>query len=346
MDIGTVVVGDLHRKNICVSLRLGEVQKLLLGLRATQWSLFNCGFNLEDPIDDVAPDVPLTRLSIGEFPPSPTLNPWVTPNVFWLKYKMQWTLWGLTTLPCPHMQRLMVKIQCCPLHHPKRTCSFCHCQLFVRLPLFHHWGSSWRCTPTIPSIQQIYLRDQGKVFGLHVLLHWQCPVILWFLRQLWLLFTEDNCVTSPTLVLQAKTPSCPIRAQVWKTSRTLRQVGKKAIYPITWLAPNDTHMLRHFRGCWRTKVLVCEEQGVKDGGGQTVWRRVIQDNAQVYGRSGLNAYASTLSFLSPCPRFYFILITFVSYTKIVLLVLQTWRICEHNYIICRWGLFILIWVHL
>lgn len=81
VDNGSAVVGDLHRKNPCLLLSQGEVQESMLAFCATQLSLLNCGFSLKDPLMDIAPDVPLNRLLIGEFPPSPKLSPLRSPKM-------------------------------------------------------------------------------------------------------------------------------------------------------------------------------------------------------------------------------------------------------------------------
>ena len=67
VDIGSVVIGDLHRKSQCTQLRLGEVVDVLVGFRRTQLNLIYCGLGLEKPTDDIADDVPITRTLLGEF---------------------------------------------------------------------------------------------------------------------------------------------------------------------------------------------------------------------------------------------------------------------------------------
>jgi hypothetical protein len=61
VDIGSVVIGDLHKKSQCTQLRLGEVVDVLVELRRTQLNLIYCGLGLEKPTDDIADDMPITR---------------------------------------------------------------------------------------------------------------------------------------------------------------------------------------------------------------------------------------------------------------------------------------------
>lgn len=61
VDIGSVVIGDLHKKSQCTQLRLGEVVDVLVELRRTQLNLIYYGLGLEKPTDDIADDMPITR---------------------------------------------------------------------------------------------------------------------------------------------------------------------------------------------------------------------------------------------------------------------------------------------
>lgn len=67
MDIGLVVVGDLYSKNQCVQLRQGEVVDVLALLRRTQLGLLYSGLGLEERIDDIVEDIPVTRILLNEF---------------------------------------------------------------------------------------------------------------------------------------------------------------------------------------------------------------------------------------------------------------------------------------
>ena len=66
-DIGSVVVGDIHKKSKCAQLRQAEVIELLSSLRSTQLNLLYCGLGLQQPTDDIAEDVAATRTLVGEF---------------------------------------------------------------------------------------------------------------------------------------------------------------------------------------------------------------------------------------------------------------------------------------
>lgn len=67
-DIGSLVLGDVHKKSKCVQLRLRDAIEVLTHVRSTQLSLFYSGLGLQDPTDDIADDVPLMRSLLGEFP--------------------------------------------------------------------------------------------------------------------------------------------------------------------------------------------------------------------------------------------------------------------------------------
>ena len=66
MDIGTLTLGDLHKKSTCVKLRVEEIVQSLQLLRSTQMLLFNCGLGVENATDDVVPDIHCTHALLGE----------------------------------------------------------------------------------------------------------------------------------------------------------------------------------------------------------------------------------------------------------------------------------------
>lgn len=67
VDIGSVVVDNLHMRSECVQLRLEKVVDALVRLRRIQLGLFYCGLGLEEPTDDIADDVPLTRILLNKY---------------------------------------------------------------------------------------------------------------------------------------------------------------------------------------------------------------------------------------------------------------------------------------
>lgn len=69
-DIGSVVIGDIHKKSKCAQLRLAEAIEFLASFRRTQLNLLLSGLGLQEPTDDIAEDVAATRTLIGEFPKS------------------------------------------------------------------------------------------------------------------------------------------------------------------------------------------------------------------------------------------------------------------------------------
>lgn len=68
IDIGSAMIGDLHKKSKSVQMQVAEVQERLVRLRVTQLRLFYCGLGLQEPTSDIAADVPCARLLLGEFP--------------------------------------------------------------------------------------------------------------------------------------------------------------------------------------------------------------------------------------------------------------------------------------
>ena len=66
VDIGTLWVGDLHKKSRCLQMRVEEIVQSLQHVRSTSVRLFNCGLGAEDATDDIAPDLHCTRALLGE----------------------------------------------------------------------------------------------------------------------------------------------------------------------------------------------------------------------------------------------------------------------------------------
>ena len=82
IDIGYVVVGDIHKKSYCTQLRLADAVELLATLRRTQLSLVYSGLGLEDPTDDIVDDVRVTHTLVGEFTPAAHVGDQHTPKGF------------------------------------------------------------------------------------------------------------------------------------------------------------------------------------------------------------------------------------------------------------------------
>ena len=68
MDIESPIIGDLQRKNRCMQIRLGEVVDVMLASREIQFNFIYCGLGLEEPMDDIVPDMTNTLSLMGEFP--------------------------------------------------------------------------------------------------------------------------------------------------------------------------------------------------------------------------------------------------------------------------------------
>jgi hypothetical protein len=70
MDNISTMLENMQRKNKCIHLRIGdsEVVDGLKGLRHMQLSMLYYGLRLEDPTDDVVPDVEVTWMLLDEFP--------------------------------------------------------------------------------------------------------------------------------------------------------------------------------------------------------------------------------------------------------------------------------------
>jgi hypothetical protein len=67
IDIGSAMIGDLHKKSKRVQMQVAEVQEGLVQLRETQLRLIYSGLGLQEPTSDIAADVPCARLLLGEF---------------------------------------------------------------------------------------------------------------------------------------------------------------------------------------------------------------------------------------------------------------------------------------
>lgn len=68
IDIGSAMIGDLHKKSKSVQMQVAEVQEGFVRLRETQLRLFYDGLGLQEPTSDIAADVPCAHLLLGEFP--------------------------------------------------------------------------------------------------------------------------------------------------------------------------------------------------------------------------------------------------------------------------------------
>ena len=105
-DIGSLVVGDIHKKSKCSQLWLGEVIEVLASLRQTQLSLLYNGLGFQKPIDDIANDVVVTRILVGEFAKSIQGDGRHTPKRFVAEVQDSMNLEGLNYVPPPSQKHM------------------------------------------------------------------------------------------------------------------------------------------------------------------------------------------------------------------------------------------------
>lgn len=82
VDIGHVVIGDIHKKRRCAQLRLGEAIEVLAALRRTQLGLVHCRLGFHEPTDDILEGVLVTYTLVGEFTKTPLVVGLHTPRGF------------------------------------------------------------------------------------------------------------------------------------------------------------------------------------------------------------------------------------------------------------------------
>lgn len=66
MDVGSLMLGDLHKKNSCVQLRVEEIVQRRQHVRSIQLRLFSCGLGVENATDDIAQDLHCKWALLGE----------------------------------------------------------------------------------------------------------------------------------------------------------------------------------------------------------------------------------------------------------------------------------------
>ena len=71
MDVGFVVVGDLHKKCKCLQTRVQGIVDNLKALRETQLHLMYSVMGLEEPSDDIAADIDSARALLHQMPANP-----------------------------------------------------------------------------------------------------------------------------------------------------------------------------------------------------------------------------------------------------------------------------------
>ena len=66
VDIGTLTVGDLHKKSQCMQMKVEELLQNMEHVRSAQVHLFNYGLGVQDATDDIADNLHCTRALLGE----------------------------------------------------------------------------------------------------------------------------------------------------------------------------------------------------------------------------------------------------------------------------------------
>ena len=100
------MVGNLHKKNRCLQMRMAEAQERFLELRRTQLNIFYSGLGVEEPADDVAADVPAARLLLGKFPASSPCRRSLASHGFVADVQEALSLDSLDNIPLPSQRSL------------------------------------------------------------------------------------------------------------------------------------------------------------------------------------------------------------------------------------------------
>lgn len=114
VDIGSVVVGDIHRKNTCAELQVADAIQVLARLRNTQLDILYSGLGLRDPTDDIVDDIAVSRTLLGEFAKPTQLDAVHTPKGFVAEVQDALSFEGLEDVP----PRVVIHLTS---RHPRRT---------------------------------------------------------------------------------------------------------------------------------------------------------------------------------------------------------------------------------
>lgn len=66
VDVGTLMLGDMHKKSPCVQFRVEEIVQNLQHISSIQLHLFNSGLDVENATNDIAPKKHCTRTLLRE----------------------------------------------------------------------------------------------------------------------------------------------------------------------------------------------------------------------------------------------------------------------------------------
>ena len=68
VDIGTLTLGDMHKKSTCVKFRvdLEEIVQSLQHVKSTQLHLFTFGLRVDNATNDIDPDIHYTKTLLVE----------------------------------------------------------------------------------------------------------------------------------------------------------------------------------------------------------------------------------------------------------------------------------------
>lgn len=120
VDIGSVVVGDIHRKSTCAELQVADAIEVLARLRNTQLDILYSGLGLKDPTDDIVDDIAVSRTLLGEFAKPTQLDAVHTPKGFVAEVQDALSFEGLEDVPpqsgnTPDQPPSQKDVQCTPV---------------------------------------------------------------------------------------------------------------------------------------------------------------------------------------------------------------------------------------
>lgn len=271
VDIGSTVIGNLHIKDHCVELRLSEVQDLLLRLHETQLSMLNYSLRLQNSIDCIALDVPVIRLLLGEFPPSPTFSPLCSPRGFLIEVHDAMNVSGRDSSLVP--SQAMLEDQ-----DVKDTKALCFTQLRKDMQLL----ASHVISPPTPLSPNMLLLATHPINPCNSSdLHKGLGEGPWFAKTFVLMLSSGppmtsaivtpvhklQCVIPPTFILQVKTLLCPIEKSMQKTSKTLKPATRSA-YHMKWIRFKQHLHAESFQRLLNDKGQGAKRTSFIGGGGQ------------------------------------------------------------------------------
>lgn len=111
VDIGSLKINNLQKKSRCVQIKLGEVIDVMPALRHTQLNFIYYRFKLNEPIDDIAPDVSNTLSLMDKFRQMPQLLHITKPKCYVEAVQVTMSLDNLKNIPM-FLQKYLDGIEC------------------------------------------------------------------------------------------------------------------------------------------------------------------------------------------------------------------------------------------